>query len=54
MECGEHSVITASVLLMLELSAVMLDTLKVSRINPPVISLEHHNKQDVVVCLFLV
>ena len=36
MEYGEHSVIAASVLMMLELSAVMLDTLKVSRINPSV------------------
>ena len=41
MEYGEHSVIAASVLMMLELSAVMLDTLKVSRINPSVNSSIH-------------
>ena len=43
MEYGEHSVIAASVLMMLELSAVMLDTLKVSRINPSVNSSVHHD-----------
>ena len=41
MEYGEHSVIAASVLMMLELSVVMLDTLKVSRINPSVNSSVH-------------
>ena len=41
MEYGEHSVIAASVMLMLELSAVMLDTLKVSRNNPLVNSSIH-------------